>query len=199
MSNTEIALLFSGGKDSSLAAYLLENKGYAVKLVTATFGINEDWKNAREVAVALGFHHEVIKLDQGALEEAHKIIKKEGYPRGGISHIHKSVLNVCATKYKVLADGTRRGDHSPRLAPSEIRSLEDFFNIEYIAPLHGFGPRSINRMCHELFVIEEGESSKINKGDYEGELRTFLKKKGLEIEKIFPSHIQSRVISWRNK
>ncbi|MFQ5800353.1 MAG: hypothetical protein ACE5HH_01370, partial [Candidatus Hydrothermarchaeales archaeon] len=126
-----------------------------------------------------------------------EIIKRDGFPKNAITHIHKEALEFAAQSYSVLADGTRRDDRAPTLSLPEIRALEDRFDVEYINPLCGLGYKTINRLCESLFVIEIGESSKINKGDYEGELRTLLKNKGLDIESIFPTHQQTRVISWR--
>jgi predicted subunit of tRNA(5-methylaminomethyl-2-thiouridylate) methyltransferase len=195
----QLALLYSGGRDSSLAAYLLDKMRFDVKLVTITFGINDSWKYARESAEALGFGFEAVNLDKGILDEAREIVVRDGFPRHAITHIHIKALEAAAQDYKVLSDGTRRDDKAPFLSLTEFRALEDGFGVEYLPVLRGFGHKTIDRLCNERFVIDEGESSKINKGDYEGELRTFLKNKGLDIEKIFPAHHQTRVISWRTK
>ncbi|MFV2040448.1 MAG: hypothetical protein ACC644_00460 [Candidatus Hydrothermarchaeales archaeon] len=196
----KVALLYSGGKDSSLAAYLLDQMGFEVKLVCATFGVTRGWKYAEESAEALGFNFTVINLEPRILDEAAKIVEKDGYPRHAFSHIHRQALAAAAELgYTVLSDGTRRDDKSPRLSMQDYRALEDGFGVEYLPVLWGFGHKTINRMAAELFEIEEGESSKINKGDYEGELRTHLERKGLDINKIFPAHTQSRVISQRTK
>jgi predicted subunit of tRNA(5-methylaminomethyl-2-thiouridylate) methyltransferase len=195
----QIALLYSGGKDSSLAAYFLDKMGFDVTLVNATFGINNDHVYAKESARALGFSFEVINLETSILDEAAKIVERDGYPRYAISHIHKRALEALAGRgYSVLSDGTRRDDKSPRLSLQDYRALEDGSGVEYLPVLHGFGYKTINRLCRELFLIEEDESSKINKGDYEGELRTYLISKGLNIKVIFPAHHQTRVISWRS-
>jgi predicted subunit of tRNA(5-methylaminomethyl-2-thiouridylate) methyltransferase len=194
-----LALLYSGGKDSSLAAYLLDRMGFEVKLVCATFGINDDWEFARESANALGFEFEVLNLERDILDEAQKIVKDDRYPRHAITHIHKKALVAAAKNYKVLSDGTRRDDKAPFLTLNDYRALEDGYGVEYLPVLRGFGHKTINRLCSELYEIEEGESSKINKGDYEGELRTHLENEGLDIQKTFPPHTQTRVISWRTK
>jgi len=50
----DVGLLYSGGKDSTLAALLLE--GVAdVTLLCATFGITDDYEHARAAAEAVGF------------------------------------------------------------------------------------------------------------------------------------------------
>jgi predicted subunit of tRNA(5-methylaminomethyl-2-thiouridylate) methyltransferase len=191
-------ILYSGGKDSSLAAYLLDKLGFEVKLLTASFGINGDHKFARESAESLGFDFEILNLDEGLLEKIPEIIKRDGYPRNAINLIHKKALERAAEKYKILSDGTRRDDKTPVLNAGEIKSLESGLKVEYLPVLRGFGHKTINRMCERLFLVETGDSSKINKGDYEGELRTYLKNKGFNIKEIFPPHLQTRVISWRN-
>jgi predicted subunit of tRNA(5-methylaminomethyl-2-thiouridylate) methyltransferase len=193
----KVALLYSGGKDSSLAAYFLDKIGFDVTLVTGTFGINNDYVYAKESARALGFSFEELKLEKESLIEAETIVKRDGFPKNAFNHIHKKALWTAAQKYRILSDGTRRDDRTPFLKSTDIQALEDGSEVEYLPVLHGFGYKTINRLCSELFIIEEGESSKINKGDYEGELRTYLKRKGLNNKEIFPPHQQTRVISWR--
>lgn len=192
----EVALLYSGGKDSSLAAHTL-SKYYDVKLLTATFGILDSWKYAKEAADIIGFEHEVKKFERSALEEASEMIIKDGFPKNGINFIHRRVLNTAAKKYKLIADGTRRDDRVPCLEFSEIRSLEDTYRVEYIVPLRGLGYKTINKLANKIFKIEEGESGKIQHADYEAEIRAVLKERGCEVKNFFPAHKQSRVIGVR--
>jgi hypothetical protein len=189
----EVALLYSGGKDSSLAAHML-SKYYKVKLLTATFGILDSWKYAKESANIIGFEHEVKKFVRSVIEEASEMIIKDGFPKNGINFIHRHVLSAAAKEHKLVADGTRRDDRVPLLRRREIRSLEDMYGIEYIAPLRGLGYKTINRLATKIFKIEEGESGKIQHADYEAEIRAVLKEKGCEVKNFFPSHKQSRVI-----
>jgi predicted subunit of tRNA(5-methylaminomethyl-2-thiouridylate) methyltransferase len=195
----DVAVLYSGGKDSSLAAHLLDKMGFTVTLVTATFGISADHFFAQESAKALGFEFNSLRLEKDILQEARSIVERDGYPRYAITYIHKKALETASKSFRALSDGTRRDDKSPFLNLKDFRCLEDGFDVEYIPVLRGFGHKTINNMCSRLFAIEEGESSKINKGDYEGELRTYLERKGLNIEKIFPPHQQTRVTSWRKE
>ncbi len=192
-------VLYSGGKDSSLAAYLLSKLGFDVTLLNATFGINDNWKNAENCARALGFKFEVLRLDREILEEAQKIVTRDGYPRWAFDHVHKAAILQASEIFSVLSDGTRRDDRTPRLTLDDYRALESRDGIEYLPVLWGFGHKTIDRLCNRLFVFEEDDSSKINKGDYEGELQTFLEDKGLNVKAIFPNHVQSRVISWRDE
>lgn len=192
-------VLYSGGKDSSLAAYLLSKLGFDVTLLNASFGINDNWKHAENSCNALGFEFEILKLDTKVLEDALEIVKKDGYPRWAFDHIHRAAILKASERFSLLSDGSRRDDRTPRLALSDYRALESRDDIEYLPVLWGFGHKTIDRLCAGLFVFEEDDSSKINKGDYEGELRTFLEDKGLNVKEIFPNHVQSRVISWRDE
>lgn len=192
----EVALLYSGGNDSSLAAHML-SKYYDVKLLTASFEILDSWKYAKESANIIGFEHEVRKFERSVIEEASEMIIKDGFPKNGINFIHRHVLSAAAKEYKLVADGTRRDDRVPLLRRSEIRSLEDMYGIEYIAPLRGLGYKTINKLATKIFKIEEGESGKIQHADYEAEIRAVLKEKRFEVKNFFPSHKQSRVIGLR--
>jgi predicted subunit of tRNA(5-methylaminomethyl-2-thiouridylate) methyltransferase len=194
----EVGLLYSGGKDSSLAAYLLDKMGLRVRLITATFGVNDHYKFAEESARTLGFDFELLHLDKNVLREAEEIVRRDDFPRYAFTHIHKKALESASKRYGVLSDGTRRDDKSPYLSLTDYRALEDGFGVEYLPVLRGFGHKTIDRLCSELFLFVEGESSKINKGDYEGELRTFLKQRGFNVEENFPTHTQTRVTSWRS-
>ena len=58
------AVLYSGGKDSSLMAVILDKLGYDVELITINFGIFDSSIPATESAKNLGFKHRVLKLDK---------------------------------------------------------------------------------------------------------------------------------------
>ena len=74
------AVLYSGGKDSSLVAVMLERLGYEVELLTANFGVFPSWEPAAESASCLGFKHRILKMDTGVLEEAVETILNDGFP-----------------------------------------------------------------------------------------------------------------------
>lgn len=96
---------------------------------------------------------------------------------------------------KRISDGTRRDDKVPFLDLRKARSLEDRFNVAYIRPLLGLGYKTIRELANSIFVIEERESEKLEKGDYEAELRYMLRERGINPKTIFPSrHMQSRVV-----
>ncbi|WP_241471331.1 DUF7411 family protein, partial [Natrinema salifodinae] len=87
----ELGLLYSGGKDSTLAALLLE-EFYDVTLVTAHFGVTDDWKHARETADTVGFAFERLECDLDVAREAVERIREDGFPRNGIQHVHQHAL-----------------------------------------------------------------------------------------------------------
>ena len=190
------AVLYSGGKDSSLMAVILDKLGYDVELVTINFGKFDSSIPARKSAESLGFKHKVIKLDQKILADAVDMIIEDNFPNNGINHIHHTVLEILADDYEVIADGTRREDRIPKLKFSEIQSLEDRKNIQYLN-LTGIGYKTINDTSERLFKLQKGESNIHNSSDYEMEIRVLLKEKGYDTDEIFTQHIQSRVIGWR--
>ena len=191
-------VLYSGGKDSSLIAVILKNLGYEVELVTLNFGVYPSWKAAVLSASNLGFKHKILKAEPYMLKSAVDTIINDGFPNNGINQIHKHALELVANDYILVADGTRRDDRVPKLDFNEVRSFEDRKDVEYIN-LGGFGHKSINHLSKNLFQIKKELSSMENNSDYEIEIRFLISK--LEGEKlafkIFPEHLQSRVIGWR--
>jgi predicted subunit of tRNA(5-methylaminomethyl-2-thiouridylate) methyltransferase len=193
-------VLYSGGKDSSLIAVLLEKLGYKVELVTLNFGIFDSFRPAAESASALGFKHRIFKANKAIIENATDIIINDGFPNNGINYIHKEALDLVSSDYGVVADGTRRDDRIPKLKGSEISSLEGRRNVEYIT-LRGFGHKTINNLADNLFEVKKEQTNMANNSDYEIEIRYLINE--MEGEKaadnIFPSHIQSRVVGWKDK
>ena len=191
-------VLYSGGKDSSLIAVILKNLGYEVELVTLNFGVYPSWKAAALSASNLGFKHKILKAEPYMLKSAVDTIINDGFPNNGINQIHKHALELVANDYILVADGTRRDDRVPKLDFNEVRSFEDRKDVEYIN-LGGFGHKSINHLSKNLFQVKKELSSRENNSDYEIEIRFLISK--LEGEKlafkIFPEHLQSRVIGWR--
>lgn len=194
----KVQVLYSGGKDSSLAAILLE-PFFDVELVTCTFGLERTWENACEAAHEIGFPFKLVKLDPAILDECIDEMLKFGYPRHGISLVHKRALETVAVlgEAKHIADGTRRDDRAPMLTMGEIRSLEDRHGIRYIRPLAGYGRHAIEDLIAEHLEIVEGDTTAVPKADYETEIRSSMKTRlGEETyNRIFPpEHTQSRVL-----
>lgn len=191
------SVLFSGGKDSSLSAILLD-QFFDVELVTCSFSVLPIGDIAKEAAEELGFSHRVLKLDNEILENAFNIIVKDGFPKNAINYIHHKAVETLASDnaVAVIADGIRRDDRVPLLTNPQIRSIEDRHGVHYICPLLGYGRAAVNALVEQYLVIEEGQSDDIIKADYETELREVIRQRigQDEIDKIFPSHVQSRVI-----
>jgi predicted subunit of tRNA(5-methylaminomethyl-2-thiouridylate) methyltransferase len=191
-------VLYSGGKDSSLIAVVLKNLGYEVELVTVNFGIYPSWKPAAKSSSNLLFKHRILNAELDVLKSAVDTIIKDGFPNNGINQVHKYALELAAKEYPLVADGTRRDDRVPKLDLNEVRSFEDRNNVEYIN-LGGFGHKSINYLSKTLFEVKKELSNMENNSDYEIEIRYLISElEGDELAfKIFPEHLQSRVIGWR--
>lgn len=197
-------VLYSGGKDSSLMAILLERLGINVELITANFGVYNSFIPAQKSADSLGIKHNVFNLDKILLKNAVDIILNDGFPNNGISYLHKVVIEEVSdlankNQYSIVADGTRRDDRTPKLNKNEIRSLEDRKNIQYLN-LDSFGYKTIDCLVSEIFEINHKESNRDNSSDYEVEIRCMIndEKKG-NINDLFPKHYQTRVIGLKNK
>lgn len=191
----ECGLLFSGGKDSSLAALLLEGF-YDVTLVTAHFGVTDDWRHAREAADSLGFAFDEITVDPDVADAAVERMREDGFPREGVQQVHEAALEAVAAEYDVVADGTRRDDRVPTVSRAVAQSLEDRHGVDYVAPLSGFGRGAVDRLVDEHLVVESGPSEEVPKGDYETELRARIRERWSEsvVEEVFPDHEQTRVV-----
>lgn len=191
----ELALLYSGGKDSSLAALILD-RFYDVTLVTAHFGVTEEFENARSAADALGFPFDTVELDREVAEEAVDRMIEDGYPRNGIQRVHEHALEVVADRDVIaVADGTRRDDRVPTVSRATAQSLEDRHGIDYLSPLAGFGRGAVDRLVEQELDIETGPSEEIARADYEGELRAIIRERGGDeaVEAVFPDHDQTIV------
>ena len=191
----ELALLYSGGKDSSLAAVLLD-RFYDVRCVTGSFGLTDDWEHAARAADALGFPFDRVDLDPDVAAEAAATMVADGYPRNGIQRVHEHALETIADRdVDAIADGTRRDDRVPTVSRAQAQSLEDRHGVDYLSPLSGFGRHAVDRLVEATFEVEQGPSEEVPKADYEDELRTLIADEhGTEaVEEVFPAHNQTYV------
>ena len=191
----ELALLYSGGKDSSLAALLLD-RFYDVRCVTGTFGLTDDYEHAEAAAEAIGFPFDTVELDQAVASEAIELMQEDGFPRNGIQRVHEHALETIADlDVDAIADGTRRDDRVPTISRAQAQSLEDRHDVDYIAPLSGFGRHAVDRLVDDTFEVEQGPSEEIPKADYEGELRALLVEEydPGAVADVFPDHEQTYV------
>jgi predicted subunit of tRNA(5-methylaminomethyl-2-thiouridylate) methyltransferase len=195
----QLGLLYSGGKDSTLAALLLE-EFYDVTLVTGCFGVTDEWTHAEETAATVDFPFERLDLDREVAVEAVDRMYEDGYPRNGIQRVHEHALGRLAEReFDAVADGTRRDDRVPTVSRAEAQSLEDRHGVDYIAPLSGFGRGAVDKVVDATLELDVGPSEEIRRADYEGELRALLAERhGKEaVAEVFPDHDQTRVTGVR--
>ena len=191
----DLALLYSGGKDSTLAALVLDSF-YDVRLVTGRFGITDDWTHAEAAADRLGYAFDPVDLDRSVAADAVERMLEDGFPRNGIQAVHEHALDRAAElDIDAVADGTRRDDRVPTISRAQAQSLEDRHGVDYLSPLAGLGRNAVDRLVAENLRVETGPSAEIPKADYEAELRALLAADhGTEaVESVFPDHEQSYV------
>jgi predicted subunit of tRNA(5-methylaminomethyl-2-thiouridylate) methyltransferase len=196
----DLALCYSGGKDSTLAALLLD-RFYDVTLVTARFGVTDDWRHARDAAAALAYEFDTADMDRSVAEAAVEQIREDGYPRNGIQRVHEHALETVASRdVDAVADGTRRDDRVPSVSRAQAQSLEDRHGIDYLAPLSGLGRGAVDRLVERHLDVHEGPSETVAKADYESELRALLRDQhGDEaVRAAFPDHVQTAVRGLRD-
>mgnify|MGYP000436382546 CR=1 FL=1 len=199
-----VAALFSAGKDSALAAALLD-PFYDVTLCNCTFaldGLPSVTGTAREAGERVGFPVERVELDESVAREAVDRMVADGYPREGIQTVHEHALETVAARasvggepFSAVADGTRRDDRAPAIDRPFAQSLEDRNGIDYLRPLAGYGRGAIDELAERLLEVQTGPSEAIPTGDYETELRALMAEEHGEgtVSEIFPEHTQSRV------
>jgi len=190
------AVLYSGGKDSSFVAVMLKRLGLDVELYTANFGVYDSYVPAGKSAEALGFKHNVLKMDKSILEKTCEMIMEDGFPNDGIKYIHEKTIETLAENHDIIADGTRRDDRTPKLNINQIKSLEDRKQVQYIN-LDSFGHKSVKLITENLFEISKEKSNKDNSSDFEVEIRTLIDEMGGNSLDIFPEHYQTRVIGYK--
>jgi hypothetical protein len=190
------AVLYSGGKDSSFVAVMLERLGLDVELYTANFGVYDSYVPAQKSAESLGFTHNVLKMDTDILKDACGKILEDGFPNDGIKYIHKMAVEELAQTHDIVADGTRRDDRTPKLSLNQIRSLEDRFDVQYIN-LDSFGHKSVKMITESLFEISTERSNRDTSSDFEVEIREMIGEMGSNPLEIFPEHYQTRVIGYK--
>ena len=191
----EVGVLYSGGKDSTLAALFL-SPFCDLTVLCCTFGVTSDYEHAREAAKAVGFPHRRVDLDPAVARAAADRIAADGFPRNGIQQVHEHALEVAAgLGYDAVADGTRRDDRVPTVDRPLAQSLEDRHGVAHLAPLAGVGRAAVDAFADAQLVVETGPSETVSKGDYEAELRALVREfHGPDtVADVFPEHTQSRV------
>ncbi|MDU9375600.1 hypothetical protein McpSp1_01770 [Methanocorpusculaceae archaeon Sp1] len=187
-------VLYSGGKDSTLAAVLLA-RDYDVELITFVFDSSHAVPSIEAAAKATGFPWKTQAFASGFLDEIISMIVDDGHPANAINEIHRRSLCAIAQEYEVVADGTRRDDRVPMRTQSEVQSLEMKYGVSYMRPLLGIGKKEIIRLCEKSFEVAYGETGSIPNGDFESEIRAEMVQRGIDFTSLFPkNHEQSLII-----
>ncbi|PSQ34631.1 alpha hydrolase [Halobacteriales archaeon SW_10_66_29] len=191
----DVGLLYSGGKDSTLVALLLE-RFCDLTLLCGSFGVTDGHEHAQEAAAAVDLPARRLALDPDVAREAAERIVEDGFPRNGIQTVHEHALERAAGgQFDAVADGTRRDDRVPTVPRSLAQSIEDRYGVAHLAPLAGVGRDAIDALVEDRLAVETGPSAEVPNGDYETELRALIAAEYGEerVAEIFPEHVQSRV------
>jgi predicted subunit of tRNA(5-methylaminomethyl-2-thiouridylate) methyltransferase len=187
-------VLFSGGKDSSLAALML-SRDYEVELNTFVFSPARDLKSVKKAANELGFPHRQHVFEPEILELAVESVIACGFPNNAINMVHLAAVGVLCRDYRVVADGTRLDDRVPLITRDEVQRLRDRCGCSYVRPLLGYGQPEITRLSERMLRVQYGETGTMENGDYEAEIRKAVEARGMNPSVFFPlHHTQSLVI-----
>ncbi|MDR3102018.1 MAG: alpha hydrolase [Methanocalculaceae archaeon] len=187
-------VLYSGGKDSTLAAVLL-SRDYEVELITFVFDPTRTLPFIEAAAKAAGFPWKKQAFAPGFLDDVISRIVTDGHPANAINEIHRRSLYALAQEYEVVADGARRDDRVPMRTQSEVQSFEMMYGVSYMRPLLGIGKKEVLRLCERSFDIACGETGSLPNGDFESEIRAEMVRRGIDFVPLFPkNHKQSLII-----
>ena len=187
-------VLYSGGKDSSLAAIMLGTY-YQVELNTFVFDPDRQIPSVEAAAEALGYPLKKRVFQKGLLNEMVRLVMEKGYPNDAINHVHQSAVESLAGEYNVVGDGTRFNDRVPMLSRAAVQSLGNRTGCSYVRPLLGSVRPEIDRLVDRFLIVEYGETGTIRNGDYETEIREAVRARGLDCASLFPkAHGQSLVV-----
>ena len=187
------AVLFSGGKDSALAAILL-SRDYDVELITFLFGPGQVAGEVTTAAEEIGFPHRTRQFGPGVLSHAADMVIACGFPNDAINMVHLCAVTILAKEYRVVADGTRFNDRVPRLPRSEVQRLWNLYGCSYVRPLLGYPKAEVDRLVARFLVVCQGETGSIGNGDYEREIRAEVKAKGHDPGTLFPGHHEQSLV-----
>jgi hypothetical protein len=187
-------VLFSGGKDSSLAAIMLGTY-YEVELNFFVFDPSRQVPSVDAAAQVLGFPLKKRVFRKGFLDEMVDLVKTCGYPNDAINTVHQVAVETLSSEYAVVGDGTRFNDRVPMLTRAEVQSLGNRTGCSYVRPLLGYVRPEVDRLVDRFLVVTYGETGTIRNGDYEAEIREACASRGIDTTSLFPvHHDQSLVI-----
>ena len=191
-------VLYSGGKDSSLAAIMLGTY-YEVELNTFVFDPGRQIPMVENAAEALGFPLKKRVFRKGLVEEMADLVISRGYPNDAINLVHQTAIHDLSGEYRVIGDGTRFEDRVPVLTRSEVQSLGSRTGSSYVRPLLGFVRPEVDRLVDRFLVVEHGESGTLRNGDYETEIRDAIRARGTDPAPLFPAHHDQSLVTGRKR
>jgi predicted subunit of tRNA(5-methylaminomethyl-2-thiouridylate) methyltransferase len=187
-------VLYSGGKDSSLAAIMLGTY-YEVELNVFVFNPSRQVPSVDAAAQALGFPLIKRVFRKGLLDDMVDLVKTCGYPNDAINTVHQIAVETLSSEYAVVGDGTRFNDRVPMLSRAEVQSLGNRTGCSYVRPLLGYVKTEVDRLVDRFLVVNYGETGTIRNGDYEAEIREAFAARGIDSSSLFPAyHDQSLVV-----
>jgi len=189
-------VLYSGGKDSSLAAIMLGTY-YEVELNTFVFDPLRPIPTIEAAASALGFPLKKRIFREGLLNDMVDLVISCGYPNEAINTVHRAAVESLSGEYTVVGDGTRFNDRVPMLTRAEVQSLGNRTGCSYVRPLLGYVRPEIDRLADRLLVVRYGESGTIPNGDYETEIREAFRARGMDPAPLFPLHHDQSLVTGR--
>jgi len=187
-------LLFSGGKDSALAAVMLA-RDYEVELNTFVFDPAREVPSVRAAAETLGLPWQKRSFGPNLLDEAVRTVIASGYPNDAITMVHRQAVHLLAQEYRVVGDGTRFNDRVPMLTRSDVLSIADRYGCSYVRPLLGYGKAEVERLARLHLVVAYGETGTIENGDYEYEIRAAVERSGRSCAGLFPAHHEQSLVT----
>jgi len=189
-------VLFSGGKDSSLAAIMLGTY-YEVELNMFVFDPSRQVPLVDAAAQVLGFPLKKRVFDKGLLDEMVDLVKICGYPNDAINTVHQVAVETLSSEYQVVGDGTRFNDRVPMLSRAEVQSLGNRTGCSYVRPLLGYVKPEVDRLVERFLVVTYGETGTISNGDYECEIREAVAARGIDPASLFPAHHEQSLVVGR--
>jgi predicted subunit of tRNA(5-methylaminomethyl-2-thiouridylate) methyltransferase len=189
-------VLYSGGKDSSLASIMLGTY-YEVELNTFVFDPLRHIPTLEAAAEALGYPLKKRVFREGMLKETADLVIATGYPNDAINAVHQAAVELLAAEYNVVGDGTRFDDRVPMLSRETVQSLGSRTGCSYVRPLLGYVRHEVDRLADQLLVVQYGETGTIRNGDYEAEIRDAIRARGLDPTPLFPAHHEQSLVVGR--
>ena len=189
-------VLYSGGKDSSLAAIMLGTY-YEVELNTFVFDPLRQIPTLEAAADALGYPLKKRVFRENMVNEMADLVIAKGYPNDAINAVHQSAVESLAAEYDVVGDGTRFDDRVPMLPRDAVQSLMSRTGCSYVRPLLGYPRCEVDRLADQLLIVKYGETGTIQNGDYESEIRDAIRARGLDPAPLFPAHHEQSLVVGR--